>query len=100
LVDDVTDESRVASTRIEASCPPVEARQLVAQRPKLGDPGIELGCPAPDQVHHEATRRLAPVPKGDLSATGSQNRPADQDEVPPDVRARLDAQDETGLDST
>ena len=61
----MTDEPRVASAVIETSCPPVEASQLVAQRLKLGDPGIELGGPAPDQVHHEATRRLAPVPKGD-----------------------------------
>ena len=71
----MTDESRVASAQIEASCPPVEVPQLVTQRHQLGDPGIELGGPAPDQVHHEATRRLAPVPKGDDLADLSEAQP-------------------------
>ena len=71
----MADEPRVASARIEATCPPVEAPQLVTQRLKLGDPDIELGGPAPDQVHREATRRLAPVPKGDDLADLAEAQP-------------------------
>lgn len=63
-VDDMADELRVALAVIEAARPAVEAAELVAQRPQLGDAGVELGRPAADQLDHEVTGGLALLARG------------------------------------
>ncbi len=86
-------QAQPAHTSVPAHEPPTSAAEVL--RDDTGRPGIDrhddnAGGPRPTENESRAPSHLV--------GNRLPNRPTDADEVPPEVRARFDAGDETGLD--